>query len=79
MIDLLIILAGPAIVATGLYARDWFVIGFGAIYTSLFILAHLLRRHNRETALSKVRLRQNQLIEQFADEQQGHSGQDISR
>lgn len=79
MMDLLIILAGPAIIATGLYAKDWFVIGFGTIYTGLFIVAHLLRRHNRQTALSKVRLRQNQLVEQFADEQQGHSGQDISR
>lgn len=79
MIDLLIVLAGPVILGTGLYAGDRFVTWFGVFYTALFVVAHFLRRHNRQKALSKVRLRQNQLVEQFADEQQGHSDRDISR
>lgn len=46
MIDLLITLAGPAILAVGLYTSDWFVIWFGVFYTSLFVAAYFLRRYN---------------------------------
>ena len=79
MIDVLIIVAGPVILGIGLYTKDWFVIGFGVIYVGLFVVAYLLRRHNRKTAISQVRLRQNELIERFLDRQHRKSDQDISR
>lgn len=82
MIDLLIVVFGPASIALGLYTKDWFVIWFGVIYTTLlipFVVAHLLRRHNEQQAISQARLRQNELIERFLDKQERKSGQDISR
>lgn len=77
--DLLIILAGPATIATGLYARDWFVTWFGVFYTGLFVMAYFLRRHNQQQAQRELRRKQNQLIEQFADDQQAISDRHIDR
>lgn len=82
MIDLLIVVFGPASIALGLYTGDWFVIWFGVIYTTLlipFVVAYLLRRHNQQRASRELMRKQIQLIEQFADEQERKSGQDISR
>lgn len=79
MIDLLIVLAGPVILTTGLLARDWFVTWFGVIYIGLFVVAYFLRRHNQEQAKRELRHKQNQLIEQFADDQQAKSDRHIDR
>ena len=77
--DLLIILAGPAILLTGLYVNDRLAIGIGALYTGLFVVAYFLRRHNQEQAERDLRHKQNQLIEQFADDQQAKSDRHIDR
>lgn len=79
MMDLLIILAGPAILLTGLYVNDRLAIGIGAVYTGLFAVAYFLRRHNQEQAKRELRHKQNQLIEQFADDQQAKSDRHIDR
>lgn len=79
MMDLLIILAGPAILLTGLYVNDRLAIGIGALYTGLFAVAYFLRRLNEQQAKRELRHKQNQLIEQFADDQQAKSDRHIDR
>lgn len=79
MMDLLIILAGPAILLTGLYVNDRLAIGIGAVYTGLFAVAYFLRRFNEQQVKRELRHKQNQLIEQFADDQQAKSDRHIDR
>jgi hypothetical protein len=76
MIDaMLLIISGPAIMVLGVYTRDSFMIGFGAINTTLYALAYCSRWHNQKRAARELLRKKVQLIEQFADEQERKSDQ----
>lgn len=75
MIDLLIILAGPAIIAIGLYAKDWFVAWFGVIYVALFCVAYFLRRYNAR----RIARERADLIERHYDQLIARQEHDIDR
>lgn len=73
--ELLIFLAGPAILATGLFTKDSFIAWFGVAYIALFVVAYFTRRHNaRRTARERAAL-----IERFYDQSIGNRTDDISR
>lgn len=73
--ELLIFLAGPAILGTGLYTKDWFVIWFGVAYIGLFAVAYVTRRYNAR----RIARERAVLIERFYDETVANQTDDISR
>jgi prolipoprotein diacylglyceryltransferase len=55
--ELLIFLAGPAILATGLFTKDSFITWFGVGYIALFVVAYFTGRYNaRRTARERAAL-----------------------
>lgn len=72
VMGLIIILAGPATIGTGLYADDRFIFWFGVFYTAFFVVAHFMRRYN-ERRIAKERA---ELIERFYEAQTASDKQD---
>jgi len=72
VMGLIIILAGPAIIGTGLYVGDRFMFWFGVFYTALFVVAYFVRRYN-ERRIAKERA---ELIERFYEAQTASDKQD---
>lgn len=73
--ELLIFLAGPAILATGLYTKDWFIAWFGVVYIGLFAVAYVTRRYKARRAARERAV----LIERFYDQAIANQTDDIAR
>jgi len=75
MMDLLIVLAGPVILAIGLYVGDRLITWFGALYTGLFVVAYFTRRYNQ----ARIAKQRADLIERFYDQPIDNDKDNIAR